>query len=92
MREGRLGAPPLRRGLLDDFSVADDDAAIRLRGDLRVVRDEDNGAPLAAEVAKEGQDGFACGGVEIAGRFVGEDDARIVDERARDRNALALAA
>ncbi len=30
--------------------------------------------------------------VEIAGRLVGEDDFRIVDQSARDRDALLLAA
>src|SRR5438067_12895783 len=31
-------------------------------------------------------------GVEISGRFIGEDQARVVDERARDRDPLPFAA
>jgi hypothetical protein len=33
-----------------------------------------------------------CGAVEVAGWFVGEDDERLVAERADDRDPLALAA
>ena len=30
--------------------------------------------------------------IEVAGRLVGEQDRRVVDQRPRDRHALALAA
>ena len=55
------------------------------------MRDHDRGAPLAQfgdrllHVAL----GF---GVERRGRLVEQDDRRVLDQRARDRDALALAA
>ncbi len=48
----------------------------RLRGDLVVVGDEHDRAALLAEFAKELEDVRAGFRVEVAGRFVGEDDLR----------------
>ena len=62
------------------------------RGDLCVVGDEDDRAALLAQLAEQLEDVRAGFRVEVAGRFVGKDDLRIVDQRARDRHALHLAA
>ena len=48
--------------------------------------------PLAVESVERGHDLDAGLGVEIAGRLVGQDDGRAVDEGAGDGDALALAA
>ena len=42
--------------------------------------------------AQQIHDVAAVGGVQVAGRLVGEDDLRIIRERARQRDALLLAA
>ncbi len=48
--------------------------------------------PSLAELAEELEDHLAGVRVEVAGRFVGEDDLGIVDQRAGDGDALLLAA
>ena len=60
---------------------------------LRVVADHDHGlAVLDRERLQEIRDHSGVGGVEIAGRFVGEDQRGIVRERQGDGNTLLLAA
>jgi len=56
------------------------------------MRDDEDGPPVPRGRAQQRQDDRARLGVEIAGRLVGEDQRRVVDERARDREALLLAA
>ena len=59
----------------------------------RVVGDHHDRLPeVAHRVAQELEDLAARLRVEVAGRLVGEDDGRARDERARDRDALLLAA
>ena len=48
--------------------------------------------PGVAELLEERHDLDAGLRVEVAGRLVGEDDLRLADQRARDRDALLLAA
>ena len=48
--------------------------------------------PASCRLGEEGHDLDAGLRVEVAGRLVGQQDRRIVHERARDRDALALAA
>ena len=54
--------------------------------------DEDDGVAAGVEFVEEGHDLDGGFGVEVAGGFVGEDDAGAVDEGAGDGDALALAA
>src|SRR5215207_685266 len=72
------------------LAVADGDDAVRARGDVVLVRDDDDGVPLAVQPLEEGHDFRARLGVERARRLVGEQNRRVVDERARDGDALAL--
>ncbi len=59
----------------------------------RVVRDEhQRGAVLAVEAEHEIGHLDAGGDVEVAGRLVGHEELRLARERARDRDALLLAA
>ena len=82
----------LRVHVVGDLAVADLDAAGSDGGDLGIVRDQGDGAALFAEGPEEFEDRLAGVGVEVARRFVGEDDARAVDQRPGDGDALLLAA
>ncbi len=63
------------------------------RRERDVVRDEDQRrAALAVEPEHQVRDFDAGGGVEVAGRLVGQQQLRLAGERARDRDALLLAA
>ena len=65
----------------------------QLSRDVHVVRDDDDGrAEARVQVADQRQDLVAGVRVEVAGRLVGEQDRRIDRQRARDGDALALAA
>ena len=62
-------------------------------GEVGVVGDDDEGAAvLTDEVEEEIDDGGATVRVQVAGGFVGEDDAGIIDEGAGDGDALLFAA
>jgi hypothetical protein len=56
-----------------------------------IVRGDDDGRAARIDLAEEVHDFEGQVGVEIAGRLVGQDELRLVDERARDRDALLLA-
>src|SRR4051812_16176847 len=100
-----LLAPMARRAILtfsknirgqlssdDDLSVADVDDALRFLRDVVLVRDHDDRVAARRELAEEVED-FAAGlRVEISGRLVGEQQRRLVDQRACDRDTLALTA
>ena len=82
-----------RSRALDDAAVAQRDRFVGQRRQLGIVRDEHERAAALAVDGHEQIDHLPAGGaVEIAGRLVGEQDRRIVRERARDRDALLLAA
>jgi hypothetical protein len=79
--------------LLDDLAVEHADDAVGFAADRDVVGDDqERQAALQVEAAHELDDLLGLLAVEVAGRLVGPDDRRIVDERARDRDTLALAA
>ena len=94
--EAHHDAPRGRRGVraaLDDAAVAQRDDLVGQRRELGVVRDEHERPAAVAVDRHEQLDDLAAGGaVEIARRLVGQQDRRIVGERARDRDALLLAA
>ena len=66
--------------------------AARVIGVRRRVRDHDDGRAFLVELAQHPHHFFAVGGVEVAGRFVGQDQLGLGDQRAGDRDALLLAA
>ena len=67
--------------------------AVHLRGEALIVGRDQGRAALAADQVQEfGEDGVRGILVEIAGRLVGEDQRRLVSQRAGDRDALLLAA
>ena len=61
-------------------------------GDVVLVRHHEDGLPLPVEVHEDRHDLLAGGGVQVARGLVGQQDGGLVDERARDRHALPLAA
>src|SRR6185369_14560434 len=74
-------------------SVAQLDGALRVARRDRAVRDEDDRqVPGRVQAAQQIEDRLPRLRVEVAGRLVGEDEARLGDERARDRHPLLLPA
>ena len=78
----------------DDGAVEHRDGPVRvLLGERRIVRDHDDGLAVAlVELLQQRHDLARRAAVEIAGRLVGEQQVRLVRQRARDRDALLLAA
>ena len=67
--------------------------ALRALGRVRIVRDHDDRlAVLAVERLQQVEDLVAGLAIEIAGRLVAEQQRRVGDDRARDADALLLAA
>src|SRR5262249_24922445 len=79
-------------GLDGDFAVADFDASWRDRGDFGVMSNKHSGAAFGAKLTKKVEDGLAGVGIEVTGRFIGENNSRVVDEGASDSGALLLTA
>src|SRR5688572_28845228 len=74
----------------DDLAVAEADGALRARGDFRIVRHDEHRDARAMDLREEVHDLLARLAIERARRLVGEDQARLPDQRARDRDALLL--
>ena len=86
-------AGPLNRPITDDASVPEIDVSVCIGRDVGFVRDDDRGdALLAVKVLKDCHDLDACARIQGTGRFIGEDNLRIIYQGARDRNPLLLAA
>ena len=79
--------------LPDDQAVGEEEDAVGDRGRAGLVRDHDERLPVVGHrVLEQLEDLAARLRVEVAGRLVGEHDGRLRDERARDGDALLLAA
>ena len=83
-----------RRALLLDDAVVEQQDAVGDRHRLGlVVRDVQRGqSERDDQLAQPGARFLAQLGVEVRQRLVEQDDRRVVDQRARDRDALLLAA
>src|SRR5690625_3699064 len=75
-----------------DQAVAQLDDPLRLLGDLRFVGDYYDRRALAVQLVEEPHYLLAGTGVEVAGRFVGEEQRRVHGEGAGDGYPLPLAA
>src|SRR4051812_41370999 len=94
LRAGVLGRreDPLRRAELDELAVEHEGRLVRdARGLLHVVRDDDDRVALL-ELLDELLDAQRGDGVEGRARLVHEDDLGFDGDRARDAQALLLAA
>ncbi|MBA2297469.1 MAG: ATP-binding cassette domain-containing protein [Actinobacteria bacterium] len=81
------------RQVADDLAVGEEEDPVCDRGRAGLVRDHDRRlAVLVDGVAHQREDLAAGGRVEVARRLVGEEHRRTRDERARDGDALLLAA
>ena len=60
--------------------------------DVAVVGDQDDRPTRGMELAEDAHDLGAAGGVEVAGRLVGEQEGRLGDQRPGDGHPLLLAA
>src|SRR5262245_1524102 len=74
------------------FAVADMDGAVGEGRDVGFVGDEHDGVAGFVQALEQPHDLGAGFRVEVAGRLVGEQDRRVVDERAGDGDALTLTA
>ena len=83
---------PLRLHSFKPALVQPHDAVHLGREPLVVGRDQRRAALAAHQVEELGEDGVGGMLVEVAGGLVGEDQRRLVGERAGDRDALLLAA
>lgn len=76
-----------------DPPVDQGDATVGGGGNFRAVGNEDDGGfLLAGEPGDELDDGGAGGRVEIACRFIGEEDGGLMDEGPGEGGALELSA
>ena len=75
-----------------DDTVTKHDNATRVCGDVRFVRDHDDGLSFGREFLEHAHDFFRRLRVEVTGWFVGKQDGRTIDERTRDGDTLALTA
>src|SRR5437868_8147146 len=75
-----------------DHAVSDSDHAVSIFGDVVLVRYYDDGVALRVQAVHQCHDLVSGLGIQVAGGLVGQDDRRVIDERARNRNALALTA
>ena len=81
------------RALLHQHALLEVQRALGALGGVRIVRDHhDRLAVLAVERLQQIEDLVAGLAIEVAGRLVAEQQRRVGDDRARDADALLLAA
>src|SRR5438876_7678489 len=78
--------------IIHDHAVAHHYVAFRISGDVLLVRDHDDRDAALVELLKNRHDLDAGSAVEITGRFIRQQDLRIIDQRARNRDPLLLTA
>ena len=74
----------------DDLAVKEVDGPLSLRGILLGVRHHHDGRALGVEFFQEVHHLLAVLGVQVTGRFIGEDQLRAGDDRAGDGDELAV--
>ncbi len=87
------GGPHSRlRGVENQMAMGELDAAVGLPGDIRVVRDHQDGVARVVQLAEDLEHNRFIRFVKVAGGLVGENQLRLIDESARDGHALLFAA
>src|SRR6266542_471694 len=88
-----LDAGRIIRGLLvaGDHAVKQYDNASRMRGDVGFVRHHDHRLPLTGKLLEHPHDLRRGRRIQIPRGLVGEQDRRLIHQRACDRDALPLA-
>src|SRR5215216_1331216 len=77
--------------IIEDQSVAHDDVALCVGGDIRFVRHHDDCDAALVQLLKNGHDVDTGAAVEITGRFICEQYFWIVDQCPGNGDALLLA-
>jgi len=78
---------------LDELSIMEDQRAVHALGKFEIVGRDQSGQAFGANQCDERCEYASCGAaIEISGRFVGQQDARTIGQRAGDRHALLFAA
>jgi hypothetical protein len=75
-----------------DHAIEEPHDAAGVQGDVFFVGDEDDRLAIRIQSIEERKNLLGRDGIEVAGRFIGQDVLRIVREAARDAGALLLAA
>jgi hypothetical protein len=86
---GLLGGGQFHR-LCDDPSIEEVNVTLGVARVPRIMRDHTNRGTALMQFAQEIHDRFAALGIEIAGRFVGEQDDRLTCDRAGYGDPLLL--
>src|SRR5215471_14540957 len=77
----------------DDLPVSESNDRVRVGHHLRVMRREDEGGSIPlVHLPHQVDDPLASDRIEVRGRLVRKDDLRAADQRAGDRDPLALPA
>src|SRR5437660_7208348 len=67
--------------------------SVAIHNDIKIVRNHDNSQAVTAVQVAEQLDDLAPGsGVEVSGRLIGQQDARLIDQGTGDGGTLHLAA
>src|SRR3989338_11414856 len=83
--------PDMRRELVaDDAPVEESHLAFRVTRDIRFVGDQHDCDAFAVQLLEQRHDFLAGLAVEVAGGFIRKNQARAVDQGARNRHALLL--
>ena len=82
---------PVLRGVERKMAVRQFDAPVGLPRDVRIVRDHQNGVAGLVQLTEQIDHDLFVGFVQIAGRLVGQNQFRLIDQRARDSHTLLFA-
>ena len=75
-----------------DLAIVHDDVALGVASNIEFVSDHDDRHPLVVQILEHAHDLDAGPAVQVAGRFVGQQKFWLIDQSARDGDALLLAA
>src|SRR5437870_3238050 len=78
--------------ILPDQPIPHNNVAFRISGDVLLVRDHDDRDAALVELLKNRHDLDAGSAIEISGGFIRQQYLGLVDQRARNRDALLLTA